>query len=91
MKRYAVFLAAMTFVSAASLTGAPAWAACEPGTKLDNTTVESTRILVVKAGYKNPLHLRKGCDSAWHGTATKNGAAISIAVTPDGKVVEESE
>jgi hypothetical protein len=91
MKRTAVFLAAITFVAGAASMSAPARAACEPGTRLDNTTVESTRILVIKAGYKNPLHFRKGCDNAWHGTATKNGAAVSIAVTPDGKVVEEGE
>jgi hypothetical protein len=91
MKRSAVFLAAITLLAGASSMTTSAQAACEPGTKLDSTTVDSTRILVTKAGYKNPQHLRKGCDSAWHGTATKNGAAVSIAVTTDGKVVEEGE
>jgi hypothetical protein len=70
---------------------APARAECEPGTHLDKTTVEEIRAKLIKAGYKNPVHLRKGCDNAWHGTASKDGTQVDVAVTPDGHIVEEGD
>jgi len=68
-----------------------AQAACDPGTVLDKTTVDQIRDKLIKAGYKNPLHLRKGCDNAWHGTAIKDGQQINVAVTPDGNIVQEGD
>jgi len=69
----------------------PARAECAPGTHIDKTTVEQIRDKLIKAGYKNPLHLRKGCDNAWHGTAMKDGQQIDVAVTPDGHIVQEGD
>lgn len=69
----------------------PAQAACDPGTHLDKTTVEQIRDKLIKAGYKNPLHLNKGCDNAWHGTAIKDGQQINVAVTADGHIVQEGD
>ncbi|HLI20417.1 MAG TPA: hypothetical protein VKV32_04830 [Stellaceae bacterium] len=69
----------------------PAHAACAPGTHIDKTTVEQIRDKLIKAGYKNPLHLRKGCDNAWHGTAMRNGQQIDVAVTADGHIVQEAD
>jgi len=68
-----------------------AQAACEPGTRLDKTTVEQIRDRLIKAGYKKPANLRKGCDNAWHGTAMKDGERINVAVTADGHVVIEGD
>lgn len=70
---------------------AVAQAACDPGTRLDKTTIDEIRAKVIKAGYKKPAQLRKGCDNSWHGTALKAGQQINIAVTPDGHVVEEGD
>ncbi len=70
---------------------ASAHAECDPGTRIDKTTVEQIRDRMIKSGYKNPLHLRKGCDNIWHGTATRNGAQIAVAVTADGHIVEEGD
>ena len=70
---------------------AVAQAACDPGTRIDKTTVEQIRDKLIKAGYKNPLHLRKGCDNSWHGTAVKDGQQINIAVTADGHIVQEGD
>jgi hypothetical protein len=70
---------------------APAHAECDPGTRVDKTTVEQIRDRLIKSGYKNPLHLRKGCDNSWHGTATKDGAQINVAVTADGHIVQEGD
>ena len=69
----------------------PAHAECAPGTHIDKTTVEQIRDRLIKAGYKNPLHLRKGCDNSWHGTAMKDGQQINVAVTADGHIVQEGE
>ncbi|HEY3916371.1 MAG TPA: hypothetical protein VGL83_01200 [Stellaceae bacterium] len=68
-----------------------AYAACDPGTPIDKTTVEEVRDRLIKAGYQNPLHLRKGCDNVWHGTVTKNGGEVSVAALPDGHIVIEGD
>jgi hypothetical protein len=70
---------------------ASARAECAPGTHIDKTTVEQIRDRLIKGGYKNPLHLRKGCDNSWHGTATKDGQQINVAVTTDGHIVQEGD
>ena len=69
----------------------PASAACDPGEKPDKTTVEDTRKILDKAGYKKAHNWRKGCDNVWHVTATKDGAELSVAVLPDGHVVREGD
>jgi hypothetical protein len=90
-----MFAAAGAFAAANPKTGlsliAPAQAACDPGIHIDKTTVEEIRDRLIKAGYKNPLHLRKGCDNAWHGTAMRNGEQIDVAVLPDGHIVREGD
>lgn len=68
-----------------------AWAACDPGDKLDKTTVDETRQKLQKAGYKSIHDLRKGCDNTWHAKATKDGTESSVAVLADGTVVKEAE
>jgi hypothetical protein len=70
---------------------AAAHAECDPGAHVDKTTVEQIRDRLIKAGYKNPLHLRKGCDSSWHGTAMKDGQQVNVAITPDGHIVQEGD
>lgn len=67
-----------------------AWAACD-GVKIDKTTVEETRKVIERAGYKNVRDWRKGCDNTWHATAMRDGARVSIAVLPDGHVVREAD
>lgn len=83
------FAAALPMASPFFITQARA--ECDPGTRIDRTTVENIRAKLVKAGYQNPLHLRKGCDNAWHGTATRAGQAINVAVLPDGHIVEDGD
>ena len=99
MKARLLLIAVLTGIGALAATQphsgfrpiATALAACEPGTRLDKTTVEAIRDKLIKAGYKNPLHLRKGCDNSWHGTAIKDGTQINVAVTPDGHIVQEGD
>jgi len=79
------------FSGAGSSPLRPALAACEAGEKPDKTTVEDTRKLLDKAGYKNARNWRKGCDNVWHATAIKDGVQVNVAVLPDGHVVRESD
>ena len=86
---------AMAFVFATAVAGllgttGPARAACEAGEKIDKTTVEDTRKVIEKAGYRQVRQLRKGCDSFWHGTATKDGAIVYVVVSPQGEVMTEN-
>ncbi len=70
----------------------PAWASCDPGTKLDKTTVADIRKILTKAGYTDIHGLRKGCDNTWHGTAAKPGAASAgVAILSDGRVVHDGD
>jgi hypothetical protein len=66
-------------------------AACDAGEHPDKTTVEDTRKILDKAGYKKAHNWRKGCDNAWHVTATKDGVEMNVAVLPDGHVVHEGD
>jgi hypothetical protein len=89
-------IAALGCLAAASFpnhpfTIIPAHAECTPGTPIDKTTVDIIRDRLIKAGYKNPLHLRKGCDNSWHGTALQNGEQVNVAVTPDGHIVRDGD
>jgi hypothetical protein len=99
MKARLVLIATLASIgalaAAQSQTGfqpiAPARAECVPGTHIDKTTVEEIRDRLIKAGFKNPLHLRKGCDNAWHGTVMKDGQQMNVAVTTDGHIVQEGD
>ncbi len=91
-----LFLALVPLLAIDARIGAglvrPAWAACDPGDKLDKTTVEDARQKLQKAGYTNIHGLRKGCDNTWHGMASKKGGPEeAVAVLPDGTVVKEGD
>jgi hypothetical protein len=86
---------AIAFVSATAVAGlvgttSNVRAACEASDKIDKTTVEDARKIIEKAGYLQVRQLRKGCDNFWHGTATKDGAVVSVVVSPQGEVMTES-
>src|SRR5690348_12066954 len=68
----------------------PAWAAFDPGDKLDKTTLKQTRPKPQKAGYKSIHDLRKGWHTTWHGMASKDGAEASVAGLSNGTIVTES-
>lgn len=96
MNRKLIFLAA--FIALTALSPAlipwlarPAQAACDPGVKIDKTTVEDIRAILTKAGYKNARNWTKGCDNTWHATATKDGVTVNLAILPNGRVVHEGD
>jgi hypothetical protein len=67
-----------------------AYAACEPGDKIDRSTVEDARKKIQAAGYQKVGNLKKGCDNYWHATAEKNGAQVFVVLSPQGEVMEEA-
>ena len=96
MVRQLIFLClAVSIVALLSGAGTspvrPALALCEAAEKPDKTTVEDTRKLLEKAGYRNARNWRKGCDNTWHATAVKDGAEVHVAVLPDGHIVREGD
>ncbi len=80
---------AFAAVVAAAFLAGPALAECDPGTKIDGTTIDWARKKAETAGYRQVKGLKKGCDSFWHGEASKNGTAVRLAITPQGQVIEE--
>jgi hypothetical protein len=82
---------AVLFPETAPMFVHTASAACDPGEKPDKTTVEDTRKILDKAGYKKAHNWRKGCDNTWHVTATKDGVEVNVAVLQDGRVVREGD
>jgi hypothetical protein len=73
------------------LAVAPAYAACDPGDRLDNMTLEQARKIIMAAGYSNVHIETRGCDNVWHGTAMKDGKSTRVALEPSGKVYPEGD
>ena len=90
---FAVFGASLFLPAAVGLMSGvrPAHAACEPGTKIDKSTVADVRKEIQKAGFTDVRDLKKGCDNYWHGVATKDGKQAHVVVSPDGKVMPEGD
>lgn len=68
-----------------------AWAACSPNDRIDGSTADQARRKIEAAGYEQVRDLKKGCDNFWHGQATKDGAAVNVVLSPDGKVMTETD
>lgn len=86
-------IASGTLFTATALTvpAMPAFAACDPGTKIDKSTVNVARTVIQRAGYSKVQDLKKGCDNYWHGIAKKNGVETHVLMTPDGQVMTEGD
>jgi hypothetical protein len=67
----------------------PAYAACDPGTRIDGTTAESTKRMMMKQGFNNITVDQKGCDNVWHVMANKDGKRSRFAVEPGGRIYPE--
>ena len=66
-------------------------AVCDAGVRIDNSTADMARKKMEQAGYQQIHGLKKGCDNFWHGKAAKNGAAVNIVLSPQGKVLTEGD
>jgi hypothetical protein len=59
--------------------------------QVDGSTADEAKKKIEAAGYRGVKQLKKGLDSVWHGSATKDGKETRIALTPDGKVYPEGD
>ena len=85
----ATVLVAPALLGPARMTSA--LAECGPGEKIDATTADQAKKKIEGAGFGQVRELKKGCDNVWHGTATKGGATVRVAVLPDGQVMQEGD
>lgn len=64
---------------------------CAAVDKIDASTADMARKKMERAGFRQIHDLTKGCDNFWHGKATKDGAAVTIVLSPQGQVTTEGE
>lgn len=83
--------AAASLAAVDASTSHYARAACDPGVKIDRSTVADARKKIEAAGYQKVSDLKKGCDNYWHAKAQKNGTPVFVVLAPDGKVMEEGD
>jgi hypothetical protein len=69
----------------------PAVAACDPGDRPDKSTADDAKKKIQAAGYRDVRDLKKGCDSFWHASATKDGAKVFVVLSPQGEVMVEEQ
>jgi hypothetical protein len=81
--------AAFALALFAGVSAGPAHAACEAGAKVDGSTAEAATKKLQAAEFRQIRDLKKGCDSFWHATATKNGIASKVSLSPQGVVTVE--
>jgi len=62
---------------------------CDPGDRIDGSTMPQAKRRIEAAGYRDVRGLRKGCDNYWHGIAVKDQTAVNVLLTPDGQVMTE--
>jgi len=66
-----------------------ALAACDAGIKIDSSTAATATKSIRAADFKDVKGLKKGCDSYWHATASKDGVVRKISLSPQGVVTIE--
>ena len=67
----------------------PAYAACDPGTPLNNTTADWAVRIMRRAGFSDVKVDQKGCDNVWHVFASRDGQRGRYAIEPGGKIYPE--
>jgi hypothetical protein len=67
----------------------PAYAACDPGTRVDGSTADWAKRTMMRSGYNDVQIDQKGCDNVWHVVASKDGQRGRFAIEPGGKIYPE--
>ena len=62
---------------------------CEATDRIDNSTVDSAKNKLERAGFNEVRELKKSCDNFWHGTAVKDGVRVNVALSPQGEAMTE--
>ena len=90
LKNAATFLLFSAALAGGVFAGTPhAAAACDAGVKVDGSTAATATKMIKTADYKDVKALKKGCDSYWHATASKDGVVRKISLSPLGVVTVE--
>ncbi|MCA3263402.1 MAG: hypothetical protein ING44_15765 [Telmatospirillum sp.] len=90
LKHAATLLLFSAALAGGVFAGVPqAAAACDAGTKIDGSTAATATKMIKIADYKDVKGLKKGCDSFWHATASKDGVVRKISLSPQGIVTVE--
>jgi hypothetical protein len=76
-------------ILAPNLAVHPAYAACDPGTRVDGSTADWAKRTMMRAGYSDVKVDQKGCDNVWHVLASKDGQSGRYAIEPGGKIYPE--
>lgn len=69
----------------------PAYAVCDRGERLDNSTAAEAKRKIEAAGYSQARDLKKGCDNYWHAIVVKGGAPMRVVLSPQGEVLVEKD
>lgn len=69
----------------------PVLGACDPGERIDASTVADARKKIESAGYQKVRDLKKGCDNYWHARAEKDDKPVFVVLSPQGEVMQEGE
>ncbi len=64
---------------------------CDPGERVDRTTADDARRIIAAAGYSRARDLRKGCDNVWHAKVDRGICYLTVAVSPRGEIIQESD
>lgn len=88
-----LFASGLLFASVASaqtITPRPG-PGCDPGDRIDGTTIDSAREKLNKAGFTQVTQLKKACDNFWHSRAMKDGKPVNVLLTPTGQAMIEGD
>lgn len=75
----------LQFVPAAHAQG------CDATDRIDNSTADSAKNKIERAGFKEIRGLKKSCDNFWHGKAVRDGVAVHVVLSPQGEAMTEGE
>lgn len=64
---------------------------CEESDKIDASKAADAKRKIEAAGFSKVHGLKKGCDSFWHGKATKEGVDTHVSLSPQGLVRPEGD
>jgi len=62
---------------------------CDATDRIDNSTVDSAKNKLERAGFNEIRELKKSCDNFWHGKAVKDGVQVNVALSPQGEAITE--
>lgn len=91
-KKLIIATAAILVVASSLMVMArSAFAACDPGERIDKSTAATAKKKIEAAGYRQPHGFKKGCDNFWHAEVIKDGVPLRVVLSPQGDVIQEKD